>query len=86
LVNFIGLCALQPSRSPQILAVGYFTSSLVHALWNSSGSIGVIGPLALMLVGIMAYAFLTAAVLKARELSPTRSQNFATRIVIPPGG
>lgn len=83
---FVGLCALQPSRAPQILAIGYLTSSLVHALWNASGSIGGIGSLALMLVGIMAYAFLTAAILKARELSPTRSQNFATRIVIPPGG
>jgi RsiW-degrading membrane proteinase PrsW (M82 family) len=33
----------------------------------------------LAMVGILAYLFLTAAILKARQLSPTRSQNFATR-------
>jgi RsiW-degrading membrane proteinase PrsW (M82 family) len=34
----------------------------------------------LAFVGVLSYAFLAAAILKARELSPTRSQNFATRL------
>jgi RsiW-degrading membrane proteinase PrsW (M82 family) len=31
-------------------------------------------------VGVLSYAFLVAAILKARALSPNRAQNFATRI------
>lgn len=74
---FIGLSILKPSRRWQILGIGYLTSSLLHALWNASA--GTFGPLALAGVGIVAYVFLAAAILKARELSPRRSQNFATR-------
>jgi RsiW-degrading membrane proteinase PrsW (M82 family) len=35
----------------------------------------------LVVVGVLSYAFLMAAILKARALSPTRSQNFATRFL-----
>lgn len=79
---FIGLSVLYPSRCWQLLGIGYFTSSLLHALWNATG--GTLGPIMLAFTGILAYVFLIAAILKARELSPTRSQNFATRIA-PPG-
>jgi RsiW-degrading membrane proteinase PrsW (M82 family) len=34
----------------------------------------------LAIVGVSSYAFLAAAILKARALSPTRAQNFATRL------
>ena len=72
---FIGLSALKPSRRWSILTVGYFTASALHALWNASGYInGVV----LVVVGILSYAFLTAAILKARALSPSRQTNFAT--------
>lgn len=72
----IGLSALKPSKRWRILAVGYMTASGLHALWNASGLVNF---LTLALVGILSYAFLAAAILKARTLSPTRSQNFATR-------
>jgi RsiW-degrading membrane proteinase PrsW (M82 family) len=36
-----------------------------------------------MSVGVISYAFLMAAILKARELSPTRAQNFATHLFDP---
>ncbi|MEC4983125.1 MAG: PrsW family glutamic-type intramembrane protease [Oscillatoria sp. PMC 1068.18] len=74
---FIGLCALKPRKSWQILAVGYLSASLLHALWNASG---YYSNLLLALVGVMSYAFLAAAILKARAISPTREQNFATRL------
>lgn len=74
---FIGLSALKPRKRWQILGVGYFTASALHALWNASGSASV---LLLAAVGVLSYAFLVAAILKARALSPNRSQNFATRI------
>lgn len=73
---FIGLSVLKPSKRWQILGVGYLTASGLHALWNASGMISF---LVLAFVGVLSYAFLVAAILKARALSPTRSQNFATR-------
>jgi RsiW-degrading membrane proteinase PrsW (M82 family) len=74
---FIGLSALKPKKRWQILGVGYLSASTLHALWNASGSVSV---LLLAVVGVLSYAFLVAAILKARALSPNRSQNFATRI------
>jgi RsiW-degrading membrane proteinase PrsW (M82 family) len=77
---FIGLAVLKPSRSWQILSIGYLSASALHALWNATGSINA---LLLVVVGVLSYAFLMAAILKARALSPTRSQNFATRFLGP---
>jgi RsiW-degrading membrane proteinase PrsW (M82 family) len=77
---FIGLAVLKPRRSWQILTVGYLSASALHALWNATGSINA---LLLVVVGVLSYAFLMAAILKARVLSPTRSQNFATRFIGP---
>lgn len=74
---FIGLSALKPRKRWQILGVGYFSASALHALWNASGTVSV---LLLAVVGVLSYAFLVAAILKARALSPNRDQNFATRI------
>ncbi len=77
---FIGLAVLKPTKSLQILLVGYLTAAGLHALWNATG---VINSLLLVIVGVLSYAFLMAAILKARALSPTRSQNFATRFFGP---
>ncbi len=73
---FIGLSVLKPSKRWQILLIGYVCAAGLHALWNSTG---VVSGLLLAVVGVLSYAFLGAAILKARALSPTRSQNFATR-------
>ncbi|MCL1474934.1 PrsW family glutamic-type intramembrane protease [Argonema antarcticum] len=64
---FIGLSVLKPSRRWQIISIGYLSAAALHALWNASG---IISPLVLALVGVLSYAFLTAAILKARALSP----------------
>ncbi|MBE9049347.1 PrsW family intramembrane metalloprotease [Nostocales cyanobacterium LEGE 11386] len=77
---FIGLAVLKPRMSWQILSIGYLSASALHALWNATGSINA---LLLVVVGVLSYAFLMAAILKARVLSPTRSQNFATRFIGP---
>lgn len=73
---FVGLSVLKPSKRWQILGVGYLTAASLHALWNTMGLVNL---LVLAVVGVISYAFLTAAILKARALSPTRSENFATR-------
>jgi RsiW-degrading membrane proteinase PrsW (M82 family) len=74
---FIGLAALKPSKKWVILPIGYLTASALHALWNASASVSLMFS---AVVGIVSYAFLAAAILKARELSPTRRDNFATKI------
>jgi RsiW-degrading membrane proteinase PrsW (M82 family) len=74
---FIGLSVLKPSKRWTILSTGCLTAALLHALWNTVGSYS---GLLLAIVGVLSYAFLAAAILKARALSPTRSENFATRI------
>jgi RsiW-degrading membrane proteinase PrsW (M82 family) len=73
---FIGLSVLKPRQSIQILVVGYLSASILHALWNTTS---VFSLWLSALVGIVSYILLVAAILKARALSPTRSQNFATR-------
>lgn len=73
---FIGLSVLKPKKRWSILAIGYLTSAALHTLWNVAGRISLV---LLVLIGALSYAFLAAAILKARRLSPTRSQNFATR-------
>jgi RsiW-degrading membrane proteinase PrsW (M82 family) len=73
---FVGLSVLKPHKRWQILGVGYLTAAGLHALWNATGTFNL---LVLALVGVVSYAFLVAAILKARALSPNRSQNFATR-------
>jgi RsiW-degrading membrane proteinase PrsW (M82 family) len=79
---FIGLSVLKPNLRWQILAIGYLTSSIMHALWNSVSIFSsnlVIYTFLQSGAGILAYAFLIAAILKARQISPTRAENFATR-------
>jgi RsiW-degrading membrane proteinase PrsW (M82 family) len=73
---FIGLSILKPSRSLSILGVGYLTSAGLHGLWNATGSLNIV---ILAVIGVFSYAFLAASILKARALSPSRSENFATR-------
>lgn len=73
----IGLSVLIPSKRWRTLGVGLLTAAGLHALWNT---VGFLDTGLLVAVGVISYGFLAAAILKARELSPTRSQNFATRL------
>ncbi|MGB2923914.1 MAG: PrsW family glutamic-type intramembrane protease [Limnothrix sp.] len=68
---------MKPSKRWTILIIGCLTASLLHALWNT---VGAYSSILLTVVGVFSYAFLAAAILKARALSPNRADNFATRI------
>ena len=63
---FIGLSNLKPSLRWQILTVGYLSSAFLHALWNTSALVSF---WLLALVGGISYAFLVAAILKAKSYS-----------------
>lgn len=73
---FIGLSVLKPSKRWWILGLGYLSAAGLHAFWNATASNNL---LMAIVIGVLSYAFLAAAILKARKLSPTRSHNFATR-------
>jgi RsiW-degrading membrane proteinase PrsW (M82 family) len=75
---FIGLSVIRPSNRWQILGIGYLSASALHALWNSSSTLNEIVS---VVVGVVSYMFLAAAILKARALSPNRADNFATRFI-----
>lgn len=80
---FIGLSALKPSKRWQLFGIGYLTAAVLHAIWNSVDMFGqnaVMDTALQCAAGVLAYAFLIAAILKARQISPTREQNFATRL------
>jgi RsiW-degrading membrane proteinase PrsW (M82 family) len=74
---FIGLAALRPGERGLILGLGYLTAAVLHTLWNVMGNVS---SLLLAIVGILSYAFLATAIIKARSLSPDRANNFATRL------
>ena len=82
---FIGFSVLKPKKRWLLLTIGYLSSSAIHALWNASNAFNQPWNIMVMaLAGVFAYLFLVAAILKARQISPTRSQNFATRWGQPP--
>jgi RsiW-degrading membrane proteinase PrsW (M82 family) len=64
---FIGLSVLRPQRRWLTLGIGYASASLCHALWDSVDSTFME-----VVIGLLSYAVLAAAILKAREISPKR--------------
>ena len=78
---FIGFSVLRPKKRWLLLAIGYLSASSIHALWNASNAFEEPwNIMVLALAGVFAYLFLVAAIIKARQISPTRAQNFATRL------
>ena len=73
---FIGLAALKPKHKWVFLGLGLLTAIVLHGFWDATANT----PLWMVVEGALSYAFLIAAILKARELSPNRARNFATQI------
>jgi RsiW-degrading membrane proteinase PrsW (M82 family) len=74
---FIGLAMMMPKNRWKTIAIGWLCAGTLHALWDS---LTVVSAPLLLGVGIVSYAFLGAAILKARQISPSRGQNFATQL------
>ncbi len=68
---YIGLGVLKPKRGWQLVSMGLLLSSVIHALWNTSGTFGALG---LPIAGIMAYLMLIGAIRKAKQLSPIQKK------------
>jgi RsiW-degrading membrane proteinase PrsW (M82 family) len=69
---FIGLSVLKPEQRWKILGIGLVSASIPHALWDTVVSMDSL-PIEAA-IALLSYAVLAAAVLKAREISPNRSQ------------
>lgn len=72
---FIGLSALKPGKRWRLLGIGYLTSGAIHSLaavatiWQDKQHHTLIASIFLAVIGSVAYVFLIAAILKARQLS-----------------
>ena len=72
---FVGLGVMRPRHRERYWLGGWIGASIVHGLFNASpGSVS-------SMVSVTAFFLLLAVILKARQLSPTRDENFATRAV-----
>lgn len=72
---FIGLSALKPLKRWHLLGIGYLTSGIIHSV-AAVGNIllakqqhTLLASICLAAIGSIAYVFLMAAILKARQLS-----------------
>lgn len=81
---FVGLAAMKPKHMWKLLLTGYACAAGLHAIWDlfcdRPGFLFLQLPMM-----IVFYAFMVAAILKARQISPSRAQNFAT-VVVNAGG
>lgn len=81
---FIGLAAMMPRHRTRLLLTGFLTASALHAVWDTFGPMGVIAE---TLIGGLSFAFLVAATLKARQLSPSATNSVVgTRVPSQPNG
>ncbi|MGH8011832.1 MAG: PrsW family intramembrane metalloprotease, partial [Candidatus Binataceae bacterium] len=72
----LGLAVLKPKKGWMALPLCYALVAALHALWDSSTSL----PMETQVIaGLLSYSLLAAAILQARQLSPTREFNFATQ-------
>ncbi len=72
---FIGLAMLRPKNRWITIGIGWLCAAALHTLWDTIDSVPI-----LLAVGIVSYGFLGAAILKARQISPSRAENFATQL------
>jgi len=81
---FIGLAALRRRNAATTILMGLGFSFLVHNLWDYFAFNGP--EIAMLPVALLTYAGFIAAILKARQISPARSENFATVRINAPAG
>jgi RsiW-degrading membrane proteinase PrsW (M82 family) len=65
---FIGLAVIRPKRAPMLLLIGWLTASILHAFWNS---VGTIWDALNYLVAAATVVALIACLLKARQIEAT---------------
>lgn len=74
---FIGLAAIKPANRLKTIVIGLLIASALHALWNATASSA---PMAFV-AALAAFTGLAVVIIKARSISPERSQLIASQVL-----
>jgi RsiW-degrading membrane proteinase PrsW (M82 family) len=67
---FVGLAVLAPHRAIPLLLLGWCSAAALHWGWDGLAAVtGGFGLLVIAIVGVLSYALLAAAILKAQQIS-----------------
>jgi RsiW-degrading membrane proteinase PrsW (M82 family) len=75
---FIGLATMKPANRAKTILIGLATACVLHASWNASASAS---SLFLFVCALAAFVMLAVCIVKARQISPERSQLIASQII-----
>ena len=75
---FIGLACLYPNRRWKLLGIGLLSAAALHALWNSADKLGLFF---YFVAAVLSFAMLCGAIIKARQLSPRRSELMPSQLL-----
>lgn len=82
---FVGLAAMKPKHAWKLLGIGYICAAGLHAIWDLFCDMPHVGLYLQLPMMLVFFACMVGAILKARQISPSRQQNFATVLVQTPG-
>ena len=78
---YIGLASMRPANAKWLVLTGLGLVALLHGAWDTPG-----GMMMLLIVAITTFALLAGVIMKARELSPNRSQLIRSQVIDGPAG
>ncbi len=77
---YIGLAAMRSTGWQRPALIGLGIAALLHGAWDASGQNGLIE----LIVAVVSFAMLAGVIMKARELSPNRSQLVRSQVTETP--
>ncbi len=77
---YIGLAAMRNTGWQRPALIGLGIAALLHGAWDASGENGLIE----LIVAVVSFAMLAGVIMKARELSPNRSQLVRSQVTEAP--
>jgi len=76
---YIGLAAMKPAQRVKLVLIGLAVAASMHAAWNGAAVSN--SEILMLLAAVGAFALLITAILKAREISPVRSQLLPSQVI-----
>ncbi|MEJ0035660.1 MAG: PrsW family glutamic-type intramembrane protease [Gammaproteobacteria bacterium] len=73
---YIGMAATRPASAKKLVLVGLGIVALLHGAWDSNG-----GTIVQLVIAVATFAMLAGVIMKARELSPNRSQLIRSQVL-----
>jgi RsiW-degrading membrane proteinase PrsW (M82 family) len=73
---YIGMAAIRPASAKKLILIGLGIVALLHGAWDSNG-----GTIVQLVIAIATFAMLAGVIMKARELSPNRSQLIRSQVL-----